>query len=27
LGAWQMAGVVLMLGAIAAGERGARRNR
>ena len=27
LGGWQMAGVVLMLGAIAAGERGARRNR
>ena len=26
LGAWQMAGVVLMLGAIGAGERSARRN-
>ncbi|PTT41547.1 EamA/RhaT family transporter, partial [Acidovorax sp. HMWF018] len=27
LGGWQMAGVVLMLGAIGAGERSARRNR
>ena len=27
LGGWQMAGVVLMLGAIGAGERSARRHR